>query len=477
MEPRKFLVAGEWRTSSDAFEVKNPFNGDTVALVFKPAEKDLEDAVQAANDAFRTWKKTPLHARRDLLLAVSRGLQSRLDDFARTVALEAGKPIKTARAEVSRSVGIFLDSVAAAGMFGDVVPLDVNPATEGRLGLVRRFPVGPVAAISPFNFPLNLVSHKYAPAVGAGYTCVHKPASATPLSALDLAGVLVDCGLPPGVVNVLPLAGAEAEKLATDKRLKGLTFTGSAEVGWELKRKAFDRKVSLELGGNAAAVVHEDADLDYAAERITLGGYSYAGQSCISAQRILVHENVRKSFLEKLVEKVEALKTGNPLVENIDVGPLITEKDARRVEEWIAEAVEKGSKLLCGGDRKGSIIVPAVLDGMPSEAKICRGEIFGPAVVVEGYSDIGEMLNEVNNSEYGLQAGIFTNDMALVWRFWEEVECGGVVAGDMPTLRADNQPYGGVKKSGFGREGVRYAMEEMTEPRILIVDTARGRGQ
>lgn len=395
----------------------------------------------------------------------------RHEEFARLIALEAGKPIKTAREEVDRAVFTF--AVAAeetTRIGGEWLPLDLQPSTAGRAAIVRRFPVGPIFAITPFNFPLNLVAHKLAPAIAAGCTVVLKPAPQTPFTSLLLAEVVEAADWPAGALNVLPLAIPEAERLVTDDRLKLLTFTGSGAVGWALKQKAGKKKVLLELGGNAGVIVHSDWDSEDAARRCVAGGFSYAGQSCISVQRIYVQRNVHETFLSALVAGVKKLKTGDPLDDATDVGPMISEAAARRAATWIEEAVAAGARIEAGGKRHGSIIEPTVLRDTRREMKVSCEEVFAPIVNVEPYDDFSDAIRHVNDSPYGLQAGVFTRDVKQLFTAFEELEVGGVIAGDISAFRIDHMPYGGVKESGLGREGLRYAIEEMTEPRLLVLN-------
>ncbi|HUR36388.1 MAG TPA: aldehyde dehydrogenase family protein, partial [Terriglobales bacterium] len=403
-----------------------------------------------------------------ILRVTAEGLSKGREDFARLIAEEAGKPIKAARAEVERAIITFtLSAEEATRVEEETLRINV-PGAEPRRGMVRRFPSGPVAAITPFNFPLNLVAHKVAPAIACGCPVVLKPAPQTPLTALALAKLLHDAGLPPGALQVLPLRNEDAAPLSEDDRLKVLSFTGSAAVGWQLKARSGKKRVLLELGGNAAAIIHDDADISHAAARCASGGFVYAGQSCISVQRILVQENVFQAFLDELLRRVQALKCGDPLDESTDVGPLIRESDAVRVESWIKEAVGEGAKLLCGGGRNRSIVEPAVLTNTKPTQKVNCEEIFGPVVTVERYKTFDSALKSANDSRYGLQAGVFTADRGRIQRAFEELEVGGVMVNEVPTFRADNMPYGGIKDSGLGREGVRYAIEEMTERKILV---------
>ena len=387
------------------------------------------------------------------------------------MAQEAGKPIKAARTEVERA--IFTFNVAAeesTRIYGEYLPLDWQEFTAGRWGIVRRFPLGPIAGITPFNFPLNLVAHKVAPAIAAGCPMVLKPAPQTPLTAMLLAEAVQQAGWPDGGLNVLPLSNEDAGLLVSDERIKLISFTGSAAVGWQIKKNCGKKKVVLELGGNAGVIVHNDADLAYAADRCVVGGFSYAGQTCISVQRILVERSVCGKFTDLLLEGVKRLKTGDPLDESSDVGPLIRESDAVRASDWIQEAVRGGARLLCGGQRQGPMLEPTVLTGTRPEMKVNCQEIFAPVVTVEPYDDFNQALKQVNNSPYGLQAGLFTRDAKLIFNAYEELEVGGLVAGDVPAFRIDHMPYGGIKDSGLGREGLRYAIEEMTEPKLLVMN-------
>ncbi|MGH9555130.1 MAG: aldehyde dehydrogenase family protein [Terriglobales bacterium] len=466
-----FLLNGKWLSEGKPFEVLSPFDGSVVATTFRPTPEHAEAAITAAARAFETTRHMPAYARQRVLHAVAKAIRERHEEFARTIAQEAGKPIKTARTEVDRAVFTFtIAAEESTRIYGEYLPLDLQAYTAGRWALVRRFPMGPVAAITPFNFPLNLVAHKVAPAIAAGCTIVQKPASQTPLSSLLLAELVHEAGWPAGGLNVLPLSGRDAERLVTDDRLKKLSFTGSAEVGWDLKEKSGRKHVTLELGGNAGVIVHSDADIDHAAERCTFGGFSFAGQSCISVQRILVEQGVMGAFLRAFVPRVQALKLGNPLDEATDVGPMINEADARRTEEWINEAVAAGAKLLCGGKRTGSMVEPAVLTGTRPNMRVNCQELFAPVVTVEPYTDFAGAVRAVNDSAFGLQAGLFTRDAGLLFSAYDQLDVGGVVVGDVPTFRIDHMPYGGMKDSGMGREGIRYAIEEMTVRKLLVMN-------
>jgi acyl-CoA reductase-like NAD-dependent aldehyde dehydrogenase len=465
------LVNGRWIARGEVSEVRSPYDGSVVGAVHLATKEDVEAAIQAAVAAFEITKKLGSYQRKEVLQKISTRLDNRREEFARSVALEAGKPIKTARAEVDRA--IFTFSVAAeeaTRIGGEYLPLDWQEFTAGRWGIEKRFPLGAIAAITPFNFPLNLVAHKVAPAIAAGCTMVLKPALQTPLTALMLAEVVEEAGWPVGALNVLPMQNEEAALIVSDDRLKMLSFTGSAPVGWQLKAKSGKKRVVLELGGNAGVIIHSDIDIEYAVERCVTAGYGYAGQSCISVQRILVHRPVYERFLESFVARVKKLKTGDPLDESTDVGPLIREQDAIRAITWIERAVQAGARLLTGGARKGSIVEPTVLTNTTPTMDVNCEEVFAPVKTLEPYDDFSGAVRQINDSRYGLQAGVFTNDVRLLFKAYNELEVGAVVAGDVPTFRIDHMPYGGVKDSGLGREGLRYAIEEMTEPKLLVMN-------
>ena len=465
-----FLLNGRWIDDGPIITVRSPYNDEPVACVVQATRAQAEEAIDAAARAFATTRKLPAFERQRVLRRVAEQISAQAEDFARMMALEAGKPIKTARMEVARA--IFTFQVAAeesTRIYGEYLPLDGSDNAVGRSGIVRRFPLGPISAITPFNFPLNLVAHKIAPAIAAGCTMVLKPAPQTPVTALHLARLVQEAGWPAGALNVLPLSNDDATPLIEDSRIKMLTFTGSAPVGWALKNKSGKKRVILELGGNAGAIVHSDADVEYAADRCATAGFSYSGQSCISVQRILVHESVFETFVQKFIPRVQQLKTGDPLDETTDIGPLIRQADAVRAENWAQEAIAARAKLLTGGKRHGSILEPTVLTNTQPNMKVNCMEIFAPVKTVERYRTFDEALARVNDTPYGLQAGIFSNDVKLLFRAFEELEVGGVIANDVPTFRADQMPYGGVKDSGLGREGLRYAIEEMTEQKLLVL--------
>jgi acyl-CoA reductase-like NAD-dependent aldehyde dehydrogenase len=466
----RFILAGEQRTGTP-YTVACPYDGEPVATVHRAGPQDLEQAIQAAVRAFAVTRRTPLHGRAAALRRVSEGIAARAEELARTIALEAGKPIRQARAEVARSVTTFAAAAdEATRPHDEALRLDAAPGGEGRQAVVRRFPIGPVAAISPFNFPLNLVAHKLAPAIAAGCPVVLKPASQTPLSALKLAEIIAASGWPKEALSVLPLASSDAAPLVEDERFALLTFTGSPGVGWDMKRRAGRKRVTLELGGNAGCIVHEDADLAFAAERCVAGGFAYAGQSCISLQRLFVHRPVYDAFMGLFLPKVRALTIGHPLDEATDLGSLIGAGDGRRIAEWLDEARAAGAECAVGGTVRGAVVEPTVVVRAGPELRVNRQEVFAPLVTVQPYDDFETALAAVNDSDFGLQAGLFTRDVGRIYRAYEALDVGGVIVNDVPTWRIDPMPYGGVKHSGFGREGLRYAIEEMTEPKLLVIN-------
>ncbi|MGA9564666.1 MAG: aldehyde dehydrogenase family protein [Candidatus Korobacteraceae bacterium] len=465
-----FYLNGDWATHGREYVITSIFDRSVVAVVYEATRDDVETAIEAAVQAFTVTRKMSSYQRANILRKIADGIRQRREEFARTICQEAGKPIKTARLEVDR--GIYTFEVAAeeaSRIYGEYIPLDTLETTAGRWGLLRRFPLGPVFAITPFNFPLNLVAHKIAPAIAAGCPIILKPAPQTPVTALMLTEVIHETGLPEGALAVMPLSNDDAALLVTDERIKLLTFTGSAAVGWALKSKAGKKRVTLELGGNAGVIVHSDADLAFAAQRCVAGGFSYAGQTCISVQRILVEHSVFDNFTKLLLDDVHKLKVGDPSHDDTDVPPLIREQDAIRVTEWIDEAVQEGAKILTGGKRKGSTVEPTVLTNTTPQMRVNSAEIFAPVVTVESYDDFNDALFQINNTSYGLQAGIFTRDALLINTAFDALEVGSVIAGDVPSFRVDQMPYGGVKDSGQGREGLRYSIEDMTERRLLVM--------
>jgi len=465
------LVNGEWTKTNDILEVLSPYNSNKVGITYKAQQEEIRLALESAQSAFEINKNMPVYERSEKILAVANAINANKEEFAQILSAEAGKPIQQARAEVERAIFTFNDAAEESKRIrGERMPLDLDAGSKGRWAIVNRFPIGVILGITPFNFPLNLVCHKVAPAMASGNTIILKPASQTPFSTLKLAQEIEKAGWPAGAVNVLPMDSKNAISMIQDDRIKMVTFTGSPGVGKAIKSQAGYKRVTLELGGNAGVIIHKDADLDFATSRCVIGGFSYAGQSCISVQRILVHENIYDRFMALFLGKVQALKYGNPGDENIDIGPMIHPDENERVASWIKEAVKNGAKILCGGKKDGTVFQPTVITDVKSDLQISCQEVFAPVVVVSKYNDINKAYDEINDSEFGLQAGLFTNDAKAIFKAYDNLEVGGVVVGDVPTYRIDHMPYGGVKSSGMGREGTRYAIEEMTEPKLLVMN-------
>jgi acyl-CoA reductase-like NAD-dependent aldehyde dehydrogenase len=470
MAVRPYLVNGDWRTGDGTFEVHSPFDGSVVAELGVPTEADVEEAAATAASTFEESKKLPVWARSEALDHISKRLGETIPENAELIAREGGKPLKWATVEATRAVSTFrwASEVIRHGD-DELMRLDTEQSLGSRVGILRRFPLGPVLGITPFNFPLNLVAHKVAPALGVGAPIVVKPASATPIGSLRLAEFFSETDLPKGMYQVLPVSSKVADGMARDERYRKISFTGSSEIGWYLKGLDPKKRVTLELGGNAGVIVHSDADLDLAAQRIAFGGYYQAGQSCISVQRVLVASEVYDEFTERLVKQVESLKVGDPMDPTVDVGPVIQQKEVERIDAWVKEAVSEGAKVLTGGEGDGPFYQPTLIADVEPEMKVCKEEIFGPVVTISPYQTFEDALRIVSDSRYGLQAGVFTNDINRAFDAHRSLDVGGVIVNDVSAFRADQMPYGGSKDSGFGREGLRFAMEEMTEPRIMVL--------
>lgn len=471
MSAKPFYLSGEWRTSADVMAVRNKFDGSVIANISRASRSDVLEAIANATHAFEQTRAMPAYQRSEVLAKIAAAIAARHEELAQLLAKEAGKPIRTARQEIDRSVLTYtVGSEEAKRIHGEMLNMDVSPVGEGRVGLIKRFPLGPISAITPFNFPMNLVAHKVSPALAAGCPIIVRPASSTPLCALALAEIIEKAGYPKGGFSVLPCSTDAAEPLIIDERIKLLTFTGSPAVGWPMKGKAGRKRVTLELGGNAGVIVHSDADLAFAASRIVTGAFGYAGQSCISVQRVYVQRSIFKKFVDLFVPKVKALVIGDPLDEKTDVGPMIDEGSAKNIEGWVQEAVAAGAKVLVGGTRNGSVMVPTVLTDVTQDMKVCAQEVFAPLMTLVPYDDFAEAVREVDHGDFGLQCGIFTRDIKNIWQAYEKIDVGGVIINDISSYRIDHMPYGGVKQSGFGREGVRYAIEEMTEMKLLVMN-------
>lgn len=474
-DPKPFLIGGEWRTSDRVLDVRFPYNNEVVARVCQAGEQDLEDAVIAAQRGFEQTRRLPAHARSNILYGLLDQMEQRTDELIQTLVMEGGKTCNVAAGEVARAKEtVRVSAEEAKRLGGEMVPIDWTEAGENRIGLVRHLPLGPVLGIAPFNYPLNLSCHKVAPAIAAGNSIILKPASATPLSGLLLAEMVLAAGFPPDALSCVVCPGSLAERLVGDPRIKYFTFTGSSEVGWHLKSVAGRKRVGLELGGNAAAIVHEDANLDYAASRIAVGGFTNAGQNCISVQRVLIHRPVYDAMVEKLLARISQLRVGDPRDPQIEVGPMIDEGAAAEAFQKVQEAIRQGADVLLGGACDGTMFQPTVLANTSPDMRVNREEIFAPVITIMPYDDFDEAIRLANDTDYGLQSGLFTQNMNRILRAFEQVEVGGLQVNDVSTFRVDQMPYGGVKGSGVGREGPRYAIEEMTEMKLMVLNIPGG---
>lgn len=469
MGKTNIFLAGKFIETADPLEVYNPYSAKLVSTTFRAGEPELEVAIGAAQKVLHALKVMPAYRRGEILSFIGHRLTEMKDDFARLISAESGKPIRNARTEVERSIGIFTFAAEEAKRLPrEYMSIDWTPAGEGREGLVKYFPVGIVAGISPFNFPLNLAVHKIAPAIAAGCPIILKPSTTTPLSTLLLATIIAETGLPVGALSVLPMDRITGNKLVTDPRIAMISFTGSPEVGWKMKEQSGKKKIVLELGGNAGVIVSDDCDIELAVARCVVSGFSYSGQTCIHAQRIFVQKLRFDEFTNRFVAATANLKVGDPALEETDMSIMIDEPNAVRVEQWVEEATGMGARILCGGERKGNLYAPTVLTGTDNSMKVCSREVFGPVVVIESYDTFNDAVRLMNDTRFGLQAGVFTNRIDEMNRAFNDLEVGGVILNDGPTFRSDHMPYGGIKDSGYGREGVKYAIQDMMEPRILV---------
>ncbi len=456
--------------------VHDKFTGEVVTRVAMAGDAAVDEAIARAVDAVAPMRALAGYERRDVLMHCVARFTERKGELAEALCIEAGKPIKDSRGEVERLVDTFrIAAEESTRMVGEVMPLDITPRARDYRGMWKRVPVGVCSFITPFNFPLNLVAHKVAPALAVGCPFVLKPASATPVGALIIGEVLSETSLPAGAFSILPVRGENAARFVEDPRIKLISFTGSPSVGWDLKQRAGKKRVMLELGGNAAVIVDADTDIDDAVTRIAFGAFYQSGQSCISVQRVMVHRSIYETFRDKLVAATKKLVAGNPRRDETFIGPMISEAEAARLETWIHEAVARGARILAGGRRQGPMLEATLLENVPKDSNVCAKEAFGPVAVLSTFDDFDAALDEVNDSIYGLQAGVFTRDIYKAHRAWDRLEVGGVIVGDVPSWRVDSMPYGGVKESGQGREGVRFAMEEMTETRLFVLRTPNAR--
>ena len=465
-----YYLANEAQSPNQDLIIYDKFTGKPATSVAMADAATIDQAIAAAEAATEPMRKLPAYKRQAVLNHCVKRFEERAEELAQALCVEAGKPIKDARGEVVRLIDTFrIAAEEAVRIGGEIIPMDITPRGEGYSGMWKRVPIGPCSFISPFNFPLNLAAHKVAPAIAAGCPFVLKPASMTPIGAIIIGEILAETDLPKGAFSILPCHRDGADLFTTDERLKLLSFTGSPEVGWQLKAKAGKKPVILELGGNAACVVDEGTNIDDAVARIIFGAYYQSGQSCIGVQRIMVHEAHYDEVRDKLTAAVKALRSGDPKDENTFIGPMISEKEATRLHDWVLEAKTEGATVLAGGERDGAMLDATLLENVKTDSNVNTQEAFGPVAVLSKFSDFDEALKEVNNSSFGLQAGIFTRDIYKIQKAWDELEVGGVVIGDVPSWRVDHMPYGGVKDSGLGREGVRYAIEDMTELRLLVI--------
>jgi acyl-CoA reductase-like NAD-dependent aldehyde dehydrogenase len=468
-----YFIGGPCDQAIGKTVIHNPFNGRVVGTAAEGGEPEASAAVEAAAEAFKTWRGSTREERQRLLRRIAALVRERAEELIEILTDEVGKPVVWSRGEVTRLALTFDLAAELCTSYGlETLPVDYDPRGRGYVCRAERFPIGPILCIVPYNWPYNLTAHKVAPALAAGNTVVVKPSSQAPLSTLSLVRLIHEAGCPPGVVNAVVCEPKHAEAMARDPRIKMLSFTGSPQVGWHLKEILHDKRVALELGGNAFAYVAADADLDWAAQRIVPGAFGYAGQICISVQHVLCDEQVYRQLREKLVQGTQSCRFGDPRDEQVVCGPLISEGAADRVESWIAEAKEAGATLLAGGGREGNVIPPTLLENVPKDVRLSCDEVFGPVLTLEPVAGLDEAFARIDSSQYGIQAGVFTRDLRVAERAYRELEVGGVIVDDYPTLRFDNMPYGGVKRSGFGREGVRYALDEMTEWKTLVVRTS-----
>ena len=465
-----YYLANEPQSPNADLEVTDKYSGEVATRVAMADTATIDAGIAAAVEATEPMRKMKPYERQAVLNHCVQRFTERSDELAMSLCIEAGKPIKDSRGEVSRLIDTFrIAAEESVRIKGEVMNLEISPRAAGYSGMWKRVPIGPCSFISPFNFPLNLAAHKVAPALAVGCPFVLKPASRTPIGALIIGEVLADSDLPKGAFSILPCHRDGADLFTTDDRLKLLSFTGSPGVGWALKAKSGKKKVVLELGGNAACIVDEDTDLDDAVERLVIGAFYQSGQSCIGVQRIYIHDSIYDELVGRLVTRTQQLIAGDPKNEDTFIGPMISVKEATRLESWINSAVEAGGKILCGGNRDGAMLDATLMEGVPKDQPLCTDEAFGPVAIVNRFNDFDSALDEVNDSVFGLQAGVFTRDIYKIQRAWDELDVGGVVIGDVPSWRVDNMPYGGVKDSGLGREGIQFAMEDMTEIRNLVI--------
>lgn len=470
MKIKKFLIKDKWYSSKNISEIQNPYNGEIVSKVYSASKDDFNNAIEVSLETFNKTKILSRFKRSEILKNIYLLMDKRKGDFVDLIVKESGKPITYAISEVERAIiTLKIASEEILRFGGEFLPLDISNSSEGYNSITSRFPIGVIAGISPFNFPLNLAVHKIAPAIATGNTIILKPPHQAPSASLLLGEIALESGIIPGSLNILPATPKEADCLIMDERINMISFTGSAKVGWDIKNRCGKKKVCLELGGNAAVIIDKDTNLDFAIPRIAIGSFSYSGQVCISVQRVFIHDDIYEDFKSKFTDYVKnKIIVGDPQNVNTVIGPLINEEAAERVESWVKEAVTQGATILTGGRKKEKIFEPTILENVDSNSKVNNEEVFAPIVILNRFNNFIEAIAEVNNSKYGLQAGVFTRDIKKIFYAHENLDVGGVIINDYPTFRVDNMPYGGIKDSGFGREGIKYAMEDMTELKITV---------
>ncbi|MGI8787183.1 MAG: aldehyde dehydrogenase family protein [Pyrinomonadaceae bacterium] len=472
MQTRKILIGGEWREASEIFAVNNPYNGETLCEIFSANETETQEAIALAEEASKKMRRLARFEIAKGLRRIADGIERRKKEFAEIIAEESAKPITLARGEVERGIATFAWAAGEAERFaGEVVPVDTQASGKNKTAHTQKIPRGVIYGITPFNFPLNLVGHKVAPALASGNAIIIKPSQRTPLTSLLLGEVFLESGLPKSALQIVPMDVKYIDAVYADERVKMISFTGSAEVGWNIKAQANKKMVTLELGGNAPVIIDESADIEKSLDRTTMGAFAYSGQVCISVQRVYIHEKIFDEWTEKFIKKANDLKKGNPLDETVQLSAMITEEAAQKAQSRIKEAKENGAKILCGGERNGAMLDATIVTNTSAEMRVVSDEIFAPVAVVEKFSNFEEAVEQSNQTEYGLQAGVFTQDLQRANYAADNLEYGGVLINDVPTFRVDNMPYGGVKASGFGREGVHYAMEEMSETRLIVINS------
>lgn len=472
MEKKKCLIGGEWKETSESFEVRSPYTNEILAEVCSVDQDECEQVITFADEAAKEMKELPRFRIAKGLRKIAEGIEKRKKEFAESIANEAAKPINVARGEVERDISTFAWAASEAERWtGDIVPIDTQDGGKGKTGWTMRVPRGVIYGITPFNFPLNLVGHKVAPALASGNSIIIKPSRKTPLTALLLGEVFLESGLPKSAFQVAPMDTDYMDTVLKDERVKMISFTGSDKVGWSLKEKSGKRQVALELGGNAPVIIDESADIDKAVESTTMGSFVYAGQVCISIQRVLLHEKIAEEFTGKFVELAKKLKKGNPLDDSTQLSSMIDEDAAKKAKSWVDEALQNGAELLCGNKIDGSLLDATILTNVDSEMRVVSEEIFAPVAVIETFADFEQGIEMANHTRFGLQAGVFTQNLINSQYAANKLEYGGVIINDVPTFRVDNMPYGGMKDSGFGREGLKYAMEEMSEIKLIVLNS------